>query len=133
MIDFVVDTSALVDVFLVRGTSPDLRRSVLAGACAAPELIDLESASVLRKLVLRDGLPPAEGGETLRDIRDAPILRVAHRHLLDRVWALHANVTPYDAAFVALAEMLDVPLLTSDARLSRASGHQAEVIVYAGS
>ncbi|MDN5929915.1 MAG: type II toxin-antitoxin system VapC family toxin [Pseudonocardia sp.] len=133
MIDYVVDTSALVDVFLMKGTSPDLRRSVMTGACAAPELLDLETANVLRKMVLRDDLAPAEARETLRDIRDAPILRVAHRHLVERVWELRHNVTIYDASYVALAEKFDVPLLTSDARLGRSVGHDAEIVVYPSS
>ncbi len=130
MTDFVVDTSALLDVFLARDTAPALRRAVVTGRCAAPELIDLESASVLRRMVLRGGLPPGEGGETLRDIRDAPIARVPHRGLVGRIWELRDNVTPYDAAYLALAELLDVPLLTSDAKLGRAHGHRAEVVVY---
>lgn len=133
MIDFVVDTSVLVDVFLLKDTAPELRRSVMTGACAAPELLDLETANVLRRMVIRDDLPPAEAFETLSDIRDAPVLRVGHRHLVERVWALRQNVSTYDAAYVALAEMLGVPLLTLDARLGRSSGHRVEVVVYPGS
>ena len=53
--------------------------------------------------------------------------RHAHRPLLPRCWELRDNVTPYDAAYVALAEALGVPLLTADARLANAPGIRCEV------
>lgn len=130
MIDYVVDTSALVDLFAVSDTPTELRRAVLTGRCAAPELIDIEAANVLRKLIHRGRLSDAEGGDALRDVRDAPVVRISHRPLLDRVWELRQNITPYDASYVALAEILGVPLLTSDARLGRAGGHKAQIEVY---
>lgn len=85
---------------------------------------------MLRKLVIRGELPDVESGDALRDVRDAPVLRVSHRHLIERVWELRQNITCYDATYVALAELLGRPLLTSDARLGRASGHRAEVVVF---
>lgn len=130
MIDYVVDTSALVDLFVVSDTPTELRRAVLTGRCAAPELIDIEAANVLRKLIHRGRLSDAEGGDALRDVRDAPVVRISHRPLLDRVWELRQNITPYDASYVALAEILRVPLLTSDARLGLAGGHKAQIEVY---
>jgi predicted nucleic acid-binding protein len=63
-------------------------------------------------------------------VAEAPIARVGHRSLLPRVWELRDVLTAYDAAYVALAEALGVPLLTCDGRLGRASGHSAEVLVY---
>ncbi|MBC8092131.1 MAG: type II toxin-antitoxin system VapC family toxin [Pseudonocardia sp.] len=69
----------------------------------------------------------------MSDIRDAPIVRVGHRHLIERVWALRQNVTTYDASYAALAEMFGVALLTLDARLARSSGHRVEVVVYGSS
>ena len=47
--------------------------------------------------------------------------------LTQRIWALRQNLTAYDAAYVALAEALGVPLLTRDLRLSRSSGHAATI------
>jgi predicted nucleic acid-binding protein len=130
MIDYVVDASVLVGLFAVRSAPVELRQRVATSSCAAPELIDLEAANVLRKLVIRGELPDVESGDALRDVRDAPVLRVSHRHLVERVWELRQNITCYDASYVALAELLGRPLLTSDARLGRASGHHAEVVVY---
>jgi predicted nucleic acid-binding protein len=66
----------------------------------------------------------SEGGAALRDIGETPITRAPHRPLIARVWELRDSLTPYDAAYVALAEQLDVPLFTCDARLGRAHGHQ---------
>ena len=130
MIDYVVDASVLVGLFAVRSAPVELRQRVATSSCAAPELIDLEAANVLRKLVIRGELPDVESGDALRDVRDAPVLRVSHRHLIERAWELRQNITCYDASYVALAELLGRPLLTSDARLGRASGHRAEVVVY---
>ena len=58
------------------------------------------------------------------------IERHAHRDLIPRVWELRNNLTPYDASYVALAELLDVPIITSDARMARAPGHNANVEVF---
>lgn len=58
------------------------------------------------------------------------ITRFTHRPLLGRVWKLRDSVATYDAAYIALAETLGVPLLTCDARLGRAHGHGAEILVY---
>ncbi|MCP2238704.1 type II toxin-antitoxin system VapC family toxin [Prauserella halophila] len=56
--------------------------------------------------------------------------RSPHRGLIPRVWELRHSITPYDAAYVALAEQLDIPLLTTDARLAGSNGHSAEIELY---
>jgi predicted nucleic acid-binding protein len=58
-----------------------------------------------------------------------PLQRIAHRQLLTRCWELRQNLTPYDAAYVALAELLEVVLVTSDSRLSRSPGVRCQVQV----
>jgi predicted nucleic acid-binding protein len=58
------------------------------------------------------------------------ITRYPHTLLLDRMWELRENLTAYDATFVALAEVLDAPLVTTDARLAAAPGHRAAIEVY---
>jgi predicted nucleic acid-binding protein len=72
----------------------------------------------------------AERAQAVHDIGQTPISRTAHRPLLSRVWELRDSITAFDASCIALAEQPDVPLLTCDARLGRARGHDAEVIVY---
>lgn len=63
----------------------------------------------------------------LSDLGDLRATRYGHQPLRRRVWALRKNLTAYDAAYVALAEFLDAPLLTSDARLARSAGHRARI------
>lgn len=129
MTAFVLDASALVELAL--GAAPDrsLVRRVRTGTGSAPELIDVEALHVVRRLG-RAGLPGSAAAQAVQDIVRAPLTRVAHRPLLARMWELRDTVSTYDATYVALAERLDVPLLTCDARLGRAHGHRAEVIVY---
>ena len=67
------------------------------------------------------------GGELLADLGDLALQRHAHDWLLPRVWELRHNFTAYDAVYVALAEALDAPLVTRDARLAAAPGHSARI------
>jgi predicted nucleic acid-binding protein len=130
VISFVIDASALIE--LVSGKPPDaaLRRTALTGEGAAPELVDIEAASTIRRMVLSGLMPAEEGSEVLHDVSETPISRTSHRPLITRVWELRHAISAYDAAYVALAEQLDVPLLTCDARLGRSNGHRAEIVVY---
>jgi predicted nucleic acid-binding protein len=130
LIEFVIDASAIVELFT--GPSPDqgLRRTTLTSRGAAPELIDLEAASMIRRTVLAGRMHPADGRARLQEIGDSPITRTSHRPLLSRVWELRDAITAYDASYVALAEQFNVPLLTCDARLGGSNGHRAEIVVY---
>ena len=65
----------------------------------------------------------------LSDLADFPLHRYGHEFMLPRIWELRDNLTAYDAAYVALAEALDAPLLTRDARLAAAPGHRARIEV----
>jgi predicted nucleic acid-binding protein len=62
-----------------------------------------------------------------RILRAFPIERHPHEPLLERVLALRQNISAYDAMYVALAELLNAPLITRDARLARSSGHTARI------
>ena len=55
------------------------------------------------------------------------VARIEHKDMLERIWSLRDSVTAYDAAYVALAEILDCPLITCDARLARSHGHKARI------
>jgi predicted nucleic acid-binding protein len=130
VIDFVIDASALVELGTGRAPARDLRRRVRVGRGAAPELLDLETLHVLRSMRRRGKLDEPDARRVVERLVQAPVARMTHRPLLARVWELRNSVTPYDAAYIALAEQLDVPLLSCDARLGRAHGHRAEVLVY---
>ena len=86
----------------------------------APALIDLEFLSAVRGLLARKLVTRAAAEESIERFLRAPIDRHAHGPLAWRAWELRANLTPYDASYVALAEMLGAVLLTIDRRLARA-------------
>ena len=95
----------------------------------APQLVDLEVVSVLRRLVLHSDFPPSLAAVSVRHLAELDITRVAHAPLLERCWELRDNLTPYDAAYVALAELVEAPLLTTDRRLAGASGTRCPIEV----
>ena len=74
---------------------------------------------------LRDG----RAREALQDLADFPLIRFSHEPFLERMWELRHSLSAYDAAYIALAEALNAPLVTCDARLARAHGHGARVEV----
>ena len=114
------------------GADGDAARARLARdpALHAPHLVDLEVLSVLRRQAA--GLLDARrAGFALDDLVDLPLVRYPHAGFARRVWELRGNLTPYDAAYVALAEALGCPLVTADARLARAPGTRCDVEVLA--
>lgn len=86
-------------------------------------------AQVLRRYVRDKTIAAQRGEEALEDLDDMPLRRYPHDFLIPRVWELRATLTAYDAVYVALAEVLDGPLLTCDGKIASASGHSANVEV----
>lgn len=124
----VVDASVLAPALGDDGPDGDRARARLVGeTIAAPALVDLEVASVLRRAALAGQLDDRRSGQALADLAALPLRRAPHTALLPRIWELRANVTVYDAAYVALAEALDTLLLTADARVRRAPGVRCTV------
>ena len=93
----------------------------------APHLIDVELAHALRRLNAAKAITDTRAQEALNDFADLGVQRHAHDLFMPRIWQLRRSLTAYDAAYIALAEALDVPLLTLDAKLGRSHGHQATV------
>lgn len=123
----VVDASVVAPALADDGKDGDRARDRLRGeALLAPEVVDLEVASVIRTAWNKGALDDERAGLALDDLVALPIRRVSHRKLLSRIWELRGNVTPYDAAYVALAEVLECPLVTADAKLSNAPGARCE-------
>ena len=130
----VVDASAVAELLLARpvGASVAQRLREHAFDLHAPHVLDVEVLSALRRVVAARDATAARAGEALDDLLDLPIERYPHKVLIPRVWELRDNFSPYDAAYVALAEAIaddGVPLLTADARLARAAAAHTTVSV----
>ncbi|MCI4674599.1 type II toxin-antitoxin system VapC family toxin [Candidatus Mycolicibacterium alkanivorans] len=124
----VVDASVVAVALADDGPDGVKVREVLSGqTLVAPELIDLEIVSVLRRQVRARSMVPRRAELALLDLAELPMKRAAHRPLLARCWELRASVTAYDAAYVALAEALEVVLVTADRRVARAPGIRCPV------
>ena len=103
------------------------RSRLSAERLAAPAVIDLEVASAWRRLCAAGYLHPDRARVALADLEALRLDRVGHRPLLGRCWELRANLTIYDAAYVALAERLEVTLLTADRHLAHAPGAGCDI------
>jgi predicted nucleic acid-binding protein len=124
----VVDASVLATGLADDGPDGDRVRSRLRDEqLIAPHLVDLEVTSVWRRLVAGGALDERRASFALADLASLRLTRAPHGPLLDRCWTLRHNLTVYDAAYVALAELMDVGLLTADVRLARAPGLRCEV------
>lgn len=89
---------------------------------AAPDLVDVETTAVLRRRWLAGTVTDDRFEKAVDDLADIPVARFPTLALMHRVFELRANVTAYDACYVALAEALDWPLYTVDRRLAHATG-----------
>lgn len=119
----VVDTSALLAMLVERPARPELLTRVLDdGDLHAPHTIDVEFLHALRGLVRGGKLTAEQAQDTRTDFRDLLITRQPIAPLADRAWALRDNISAYDAVFVALAKLLEVPLVTCDHKLAGAPG-----------
>ena len=129
----VVDTSAVLGALV--GRPPDRRlvdRLSSGGDLCAPHLLDVELLHALRRLVIGGQLSEDRAADARNDFAALAVDRYDHVALADRNWELRHNLTADDATFVALAELLGVPLVTCDARLADAPGNRAVTELYEG-
>lgn len=124
----VLDASVLVNALLINGAA---RARLADASLEAPELIDAELLSVLRRLVLANQLSEQHALQALATAQQIGLRRHPSRHLWPRAWDLRTNLTAYDALYVALAEQLGATLLTADSRAARAPGLRCSVEVLA--
>ena len=127
----VVDASALLEFLLQTplGTRVEARLLRDRDEFHSPHLIDVEVTQGLRRLVRAGEVSAVRAAEAIEDLVDLDLHRHAHLDLLTRSWKLRDNMTAYDAMYVALAEALDVTVVTCDTPLAKAPGHRAQIEV----
>jgi predicted nucleic acid-binding protein len=126
----VVDAGVVVTALADDGPDGDRVRARIAGEqLMVPHLVDLEVTSAWRRLAAAGNLDDRRVALALEDLRALRLQRVAHLHLVDRCWELRGNLTVYDAAYVALAELTGAALLTADAKLAAAPGPRCRIEV----
>lgn len=120
----VLDASGAVELLLNTASGRKLRTRLADEdeIVHVPHLIDLEIAQVLRRYALHRALDDRAGALALQRWRDFDVERYPHEPLLDRVWQLRANVSAYDAVYIALAEALSTILVTGDRKLAGVPG-----------
>jgi len=124
----VVDASAVLDGLLNAGQHDAIARCLVGSVApvAAPDLLDVEIVSVLRRWERRKDITNVRATQALDDLDALPIIRYPARALTQRVWKLRRNLSAHDAQYVALAQELACALLTTDAGMATAAS-QARV------
>lgn len=123
----VIDASAAVDLLRTTAVSFAIAARIEQAELHAPHSIDLEVASSFRRHTRAGAVSEQEAARAVAAFRAMKIVRHPHTALLPRIWQLRHNLTAYDAAYVALAELLGAPLVTRDGRLARSAGHGAAI------
>jgi predicted nucleic acid-binding protein len=125
----VIDASALLEMLLQTPRADQLMERALEPSVRlhAPHLLDIEVTQVLRRLALRKEITVVRAEQALDDLNNLVIERHEHQTLVRRIWQLRDSLTAYDGTYVALAEALNAPLLTCDAKLAGAHGHRATI------
>ena len=129
----VLDASATVaSLTEATGPGPWVKRTIEGEALAAPELMLFEAANLLRRIVLRGERDAASSSLAHADLLNLPVERYPYAFVARRAWEWRHNLTMFDASYVALAELLDAPLVTLDRRLAAAPGPRCEILAYPG-
>lgn len=125
----VCDASAVVAVLLDAGSDGRWATGKLSGAdLAAPSLMTFEAANIIRRHELAGLIDPAQAAQAHTDLLDLPVEQWPYEALADRAWELRPNLTSYDAGYMALAELLDAPLVTLDRGIAKAPGARCSVV-----
>jgi predicted nucleic acid-binding protein len=126
----VVEASFLVAALSDAGAEGRWAEDVVrAGNLIAPHLALAEATNILRRLELEGRLGRMEAGAAARDLLLLDLELVPFTPFAERVWELRANVTSYDAWYVAVAEQFDLPLATLDRRLAKATGPRCRFLL----
>lgn len=124
----VLDASVVVTALADDGSDGDRARERLRGErLVAPHLLDVEVTSAWRRLAAAGALDDRRARLAIDDLRSLRIERIPHGPLIPRCWELRHSLTAYDAVYVALAEAMDVALVTADAKLADSPGPRCHV------
>jgi predicted nucleic acid-binding protein len=122
-VSLVVDASTIVSALIDSGPGGRWAEDLLVrDSLAAPHLMPVEVAGILRRSVTTGQISPDVAALAHRDLLDLPVELFPYDQCGPRVWELRHSVTTYDGWYVALAELLDAPLVTLDLRLARSTG-----------
>ena len=129
-VTLVVDASVLVSVLVEHGERASWAENIVVESrLTAPEIILVETTNVLRRLERAKLLTSSEANAARRDLVDIEFELFPFAPFADRIWALRANLTSYDAWYVALAEYQECPFATFDLKLSKAVGPQCRFLL----
>jgi predicted nucleic acid-binding protein len=129
----VVDASVFVTALVDDGPDGRSVRSRLHGVeLVAPAPLDVEFLHALRGLVRSEQTTPERADRAIAHLVRTPVRRVELPAVASRTWQLRDNLTSYDAAYVAVAELLSAPLVTADARLAKATGPRCVIELIQG-
>jgi predicted nucleic acid-binding protein len=125
----VVDASVVIPALIDEDQSGELARERMSETplLHAPELLDLEFLSALRRLTAKGRIDARRSIRALEDLLDLSVQRYPHHALAWRIWELRQNLTPYDASYVALAETLECTLVTFDRAIAECPGLRCNV------
>jgi predicted nucleic acid-binding protein len=127
----VIDASSVLEIILQTKTGKHLEKELLKEpSLIAPHLLDVEVCQVLRRFVLGRELTAKRGSEALEDFSQIRIIRYPHRFYWQKIWNLRFHVTAYDAAYLALAILLEVPLMTQDQKLAYVAQKHVPVVIF---
>lgn len=125
----VIDASVAVALLIDQGPDGDWAAETCTGqVLVSPTHMPIEAANVLRRAALAGDVSDDSATLAHADLLDLRVELFPYSLLADRCWDLGGTVTTYDAAYVALAERLDTPLATLDARLERSPGSRCQFI-----
>jgi predicted nucleic acid-binding protein len=126
----VVDASAIGELLASPTPDPELKRRFIFSKPCAPSVMYPEVLNMLRKNVRAGKVTLDDANVMVHDLCSLPVTATSHLALVPRSWELRDSVTPYDAAYITLAEQLGVPLITGDGKLARSHGHNAKIELY---
>ena len=123
----VLDASAAFEL-VTEGSQSSASSALATHRVFAPEVMIPETLNTLRGNVLRGTLDENRAASAVKRLRRAPVRFASMKHLSQAAWALRHNVSPYDAMYIVLAQLLDTRALTADARLARAAPERTQLI-----